>query len=355
VRSNNCGTANAVTSRSCRFTYGAGPDAETIRLTGSYVPLQDGVHEPSSGSTDLQVVAEEETSTTLHCAVPAPVGLADPCTVEVTSKFNRSDVPAGRVTFSSSTAGQAFQPSSCELDFGQCTVAYVPGGVVPRTDTMIAAYQGSTAGFKASTGSTPVEIGPLFGTPEDTSTALRCPAAISLGSRAPCTVEVTGRSHQPVSHGQVILSSSSDGDGASGFQPPICELDAAGRCQVTYIAGGTVSRTDTLTAAYQGVVQVFGESTGTVMIGVKPGAAPNTVLKKKPPRKSTARAAKFTFLADQPGATFQCKLDKKPFKACGSPFTTQKLTSGRHVFKVRAVNAQGVADPTPAAFSWLVR
>jgi hypothetical protein len=46
------------------------------------------------------------------------------------------------------------------------------------------------------------------------------------------------------------------------------------------------------------------------------------------------------------GATFQCKLDRAPYKPCRSPLTTKQLSVGRHVLKVRAVLA-AATDPTP--------
>jgi large repetitive protein len=61
----------------------------------------------------------------------------------------------------------------------------------------------------------------------------------------------------------------------------------------------------------------------------------------------------FKFSSDQAGATFQCKVDKKAFKACTSPFKA-KVKNGAHTFTVRAVNAQGVADPTPVEYKWTV-
>jgi hypothetical protein len=82
-------------------------------------------------------------------------------------------------------------------------------------------------------------------------------------------------------------------------------------------------------------------------------APPNTILKKKPRKKTAKRKAKFKFVSDQPGSTFQCKLDKKPFKPCRSPWK-KKVRPGRHTFKVRAINPQGIADPTPAVFKWKV-
>jgi dipeptidyl aminopeptidase/acylaminoacyl peptidase len=82
-------------------------------------------------------------------------------------------------------------------------------------------------------------------------------------------------------------------------------------------------------------------------------SAPKTSLGKHPPRRTKKRRAKFTFSSDEPGSRFECKLDRKSFKACRSPLK-KKVHVGRHVFKVRAVNAEGTADATPAVFSWRV-
>jgi hypothetical protein len=58
--------------------------------------------------------------------------------------------------------------------------------------------------------------------------------------------------------------------------------------------------------------------------------------------------AKFKFTSNEPGSTFQCKLDKRKFKPCSSPKKYKHLSSGKHKFKVRAVDAAGNADTTPA-------
>jgi TolB protein len=84
-----------------------------------------------------------------------------------------------------------------------------------------------------------------------------------------------------------------------------------------------------------------------------PAPAPKTFLRRHPPKRTTKRVAKFTFGSDEVGSRFECKLDRKPFKACRSPFK-RKVKLDRHVFKVRAVNADGVPDATPAVFRWRV-
>jgi hypothetical protein len=82
--------------------------------------------------------------------------------------------------------------------------------------------------------------------------------------------------------------------------------------------------------------------------------APQTILKRKPPHRTTDRTPTFRFGADEAGSTFQCKLDGKPFRSCRSPFTTRKLALGPHTFKVRARDESGKLDPTPATYRFRV-
>lgn len=62
-------------------------------------------------------------------------------------------------------------------------------------------------------------------------------------------------------------------------------------------------------------------------------------------KKARARVkARFT---SEAGARFECKLDARPYAPCISP-KTLKLKVGKHVFRVRAVDAAGNVDGTPA-------
>lgn len=82
--------------------------------------------------------------------------------------------------------------------------------------------------------------------------------------------------------------------------------------------------------------------------------APQTMLKRKPPHKTHDRTPTFRFAADEPGATFQCRLDRKPFRSCRSPFTTKRLSLGRHAFAVRARDDSGNLDSSPASYAFKV-
>jgi hypothetical protein len=62
--------------------------------------------------------------------------------------------------------------------------------------------------------------------------------------------------------------------------------------------------------------------------------------------------ASFWFRSDVADATFECSLDDAAFTTCVSPQSYAGLPVGGHTFQVRAVDAAGTADPTPANLSW---
>jgi Ca2+-binding RTX toxin-like protein len=80
-----------------------------------------------------------------------------------------------------------------------------------------------------------------------------------------------------------------------------------------------------------------------------PAVAPDTSTIKGPKSVTKPDKAKYRFSSATAGATFQCKLDKKQWKSCTSPFKvkTAKLSVGKHKLKVRA-RAGGLTDPTPS-------
>ena len=82
---------------------------------------------------------------------------------------------------------------------------------------------------------------------------------------------------------------------------------------------------------------------------------PNTRLTASPSRRTRVHRARFRFASTEAGSRFQCKLDRRPWTACRSPLAYTRLKKGLHVFRVRARDAAGNADPTPAARSWRIR
>ena len=86
------------------------------------------------------------------------------------------------------------------------------------------------------------------------------------------------------------------------------------------------------------------------------GDPPETRIDKGPKKKSKKRKATFEFSADEAGVSFQCSLDGAPFTPCSSPFQTKvKKKPKKHSLQVRATDAAGNVDATPASHSWKVK
>jgi hypothetical protein len=82
--------------------------------------------------------------------------------------------------------------------------------------------------------------------------------------------------------------------------------------------------------------------------------APQTLLRRKPPRRSHDRTPTFRFASNQAGSAFECALDRHRFRLCRSPLTTKPLKPGRHVFRVRAVSPAGMRDASPAGYAFKI-
>jgi len=81
---------------------------------------------------------------------------------------------------------------------------------------------------------------------------------------------------------------------------------------------------------------------------------PDTFITNSPGSLSNTSNAVFEFSSDDTTATFQCSLDSGVYSACTSSKSYSGLTQGAHTFSVRAVNASGIMDASPAGFSWVV-
>jgi uncharacterized delta-60 repeat protein len=73
------------------------------------------------------------------------------------------------------------------------------------------------------------------------------------------------------------------------------------------------------------------------------------------PGNNTQQPATFQFTSDEGGAGFECRVDAEAFAACTSPKEYTTLSKGNHTFQVRARDAVGNVDATPASHTWRVR
>jgi hypothetical protein len=240
-----------------------------------------------------------------------------PCKTEVTvvNDLDTTALPDGEHEIEITVEDAAGEPGSETATF---TVHNRPTNTVPPN---ISGSPKIGAGLVATTGEW-----------EGSPTAfafqwLRCPGSVKPGQEAGCTpvAEATGDTYKVTA-----------ADAGNRLVARVTATNPFGSEPVLSVPSETVSVTSEMVAGSGGG-----------------GNPPQTKIERHPRKKTAIRAAKFTFSSDQPDSRFQCKLDKRPFKPCRSPFR-RKVRRGRHRFAVRAVNSSGGADPTPAVFRWKV-
>ena len=75
---------------------------------------------------------------------------------------------------------------------------------------------------------------------------------------------------------------------------------------------------------------------------------PQTTITSGPSGATNDNTPVFTFTSPDASATFQCRIDTAEFAACATPFTAAPLPGGAHTFQVRALDAVGNTDQSPA-------
>ncbi len=82
--------------------------------------------------------------------------------------------------------------------------------------------------------------------------------------------------------------------------------------------------------------------------------APNTTIQTAEPNPTSDTTGEFVFTSNDNTASFQCQIDGGGYAACAANYTTPALTGGSHTIDVRAVDAAGNVDATPASYTWTV-
>src|SRR5262249_32082243 len=81
---------------------------------------------------------------------------------------------------------------------------------------------------------------------------------------------------------------------------------------------------------------------------------PTTTIVSGPSGMLRVASASFTFTSNEADVTYACSDDGGPFAPCTSPHNLTMLAQGSHAFAVRAPEAAGHADPSPATRTWSV-
>jgi PKD repeat protein len=124
----------------------------------------------------------------------------------------------------------------------------------------------------------------------------------------------------------------------------------------TYAAPGTYTATVTVSSVHAGHGGPVGSRTASAQVtvaGLPDTTAPQTAIGAGPRGTVASDRARFRLTATET-ATFACRLDGAPWLSCPPDGAFRDLTDGRHRLQVRATDAAGNADATPAARTWSV-
>jgi Bacterial TSP3 repeat/Right handed beta helix region len=286
---------------------------------------------------------------------PAPPPVIPPVTPpadETAPNTTISSGPSGTTTstsadfgFSSSESGSTFR---CSLDSGAwsaCTSPRSYGSLAVGAHTFSVKATDAAGNADASPATRSWTVQTVTPPPADTTAP-----DTSINSGPPGTTTATSVS--------IAFSSSESG---STFQ---CKLDSgswngctsaksysglatgthAFSVKATDAAGNTDTSPATRSWTEQAVTPPPADTT-----------APDTTISSAPSGTTTSTSADFGFASSESGSTFQCSLDSGAWSACTSPRSYSGLAVGSHAFAVKATDAAGNTDATPAAQSWTVQ
>ena len=307
----------------CRIDSSQVIDWQACSSPKSYGPLADGPH-------SFEVRATDSTGST--DATPASRSF----TVDATAPETTIDSgPSGTTTdptpsfgFSSSEPGSSFE---CKVDAGAyapCSSPLTTGALADGSHSFSVRATDSAGNTDATPASrsftvdatapeTTIDSGPSGTTTDPTpsfgfsssepGSSFEC--KVDAGAYAPCS--------SPLTTGALA-------DGSHSFS--VRATDSAGNTDAT-----PASRSFTVDAT-----------------------APETTIDSGPSGTTTDPTPSFGFSSSKPGSSFSCKVDSGPYAPCQSPYTTSHLTDGSHSFSVRAKDAVGNTDLTPASRSFKI-
>jgi Bacterial Ig domain/Bacterial cadherin-like domain len=274
-------------------------------------------------------------SATVTCVGDAPVAVDDSATVDEDDPAaalgvtgNDTDADGDPVTVSSITAP----------DHGSATIAAGGGDVEYEPDPDYCGPDSFTYTLNGGdTGTVSVSVTCVDDAPVAVGDSATMPEGAGL-----TPIDVLANDTDIDGGTKAVASNTAPAHGSANV--------AAGGTGVTYQPGAGYCGPDSFSYSLNG------GSSATVSITVTCApdtAAPNTSFGKKPANTTRNRRAKFRFRSTEAGSKFACKLDRKPFRPC--PATkTFVVRPGRHTLRVRATDAAGNVDRTPAIYRWRV-
>ena len=263
------------------------------------------------------------------------VDLAPPETAITSAPADPTNATSASFSFASGESGSTFE---CRLDGGAwapCASPAAFGGLAEG----LHGFEVRASDAAGNVDATPAAHAWTIDTTPPAAPAIESPAEASTNATG--TVTLSG-SAEPGAVVEVF-------EGATALGTATTTSGGAWSRTLTGVADG--SHTYTATARDAAGNTSSASTARTVVVDT---TAPNTVLTTGPLGATSSTSASFTFSADDASATFACRLDAGTWAPCSSPRSYAGLAEGSHAFDVRATDAAGNTDPTPATRTWTV-
>jgi hypothetical protein len=262
-------------------------------------------------------------------------GTTSPETTIVSGPSGAVNTASASFTFSSSTAGSTFECSLDNATFQSCTSPQGYTGLADGQHTF-AVRATDTAG---NTDPTPATRNWTVDTLVPAAPAITSPQENGLVG-ASFTLSGTAEPNAKI---EVFEGTASRGT---------TQANASGAWSKALSGVGDGSHTFTARAT-DAAGNVSAESnTRTLTVDA---TTPDTTIISGPSGTVSSKSATFSFSSSEAGSTFECSLDGATFQSCASPKDYTALSNGSHTFRVRAKDAAGNVDATPASSTWKVR
>jgi len=187
----------------------------------------------------------------------------------------------------------------------------------------------------------------------DAAAAARAGAITTCPDTTPPTVTLTAPADGATIRGTVTFTATAADDVGVGKVEYLVNGEVvAGKAVSPYTFDWSSGASGPVTITARALDAGRNAATSSVTVTVD-NTPPDTTLTSTPPGVSP-ESATFQFAASEAGASFECGLDGAAYAACTTPKSYSGLTPGAHSFAVRAIDAVGNADSTPASYSWTV-
>ncbi len=318
-------------------------DGEEV-LAGSD-PLDAASHPSSTTHAPIDITAPSTSSTTtpssttpLPSTMPTPVDTTAPDTSIVSGPSGTVSSSAASFGVSSTEAGSTLQ---CRLDGGAwsaCTSPKAYSGLADGSHT----FDVRATDAAGNTDATPATRTWTINTTVPDTTA----PDTSIASGPSGTVSSSAASFgvSSTEAGSTLQCRLDGGAWSACTSPKAYSGLADGSHTFDVRATDAAGNTDATPATRTWTINTSGPDT----------TAPDTSIASGPSGTVSSSAASFGVSSTEAGSTLQCRLDGGAWSACTSPKAYSGLADGSHTFDVRATDAAGNTDATPATRTWTI-